>query len=144
MRKFHLSLALLGIVFGWSVREMMQTSGSAGGGAQALVSAEVSSDLQREGKPVPAVLSPVSDTLSLVAAAPNAPAPGVVSAGKPAGRPQEWDRFEQWLERWRAAGAAEKLALEEEGVSTATTPPDDRPVVAASCTIDIIIVLAKS
>ena len=43
------------------------------------------------------------------------PAPAAVPAAPLAGRPQEWDRFEQWLARWRAAGADEKLALEEEG-----------------------------
>ena len=117
MRKFHLVLAFLGIVFGWSIRHMMQPAGEAKAGGAVAESAAVSTELQQGGGAVATPALPVfaDAVLPATPAVSNPPAPAAVPADPLAGRPQEWDRFEQWLARWRAAGADEKLALEEEG-----------------------------
>ena len=118
MRKFHLVLAFLGIVFGWTVRQMMHPAGEAKGGADAKASSSLSTEVQSAEPTAAATASavPATAVLPAIATVPNAAAPAPTQPGQTAGRPQEWDRFEQWMEKWRAAGADEKLALEEEGV----------------------------
>ena len=118
MRKFHLTLAFLGIVCGWTVRQMVHPGGAAKGVADLNAPSTLSAESHGAESPAAATASAVSATALLPATAtvPNAAAPAATQAGQPAGRPQEWDRFEQWLDKWRAAGADEKLALEEEGV----------------------------
>ena len=120
MRRFHLALAFLGIVFGWSVHLMMHPGGGAKGGRDVAAQAPASPDLEQGGGgATPASLSLAGAVPPGTQGAPNPVLPAVAQAGRPADRPQEWDRFEQWLARWRAAVGDEKLALEEEGVSLA-------------------------
>jgi hypothetical protein len=116
MRKFYIALACLGIVFGWSARHMTHPEGMAKEETRAPVSAAESKGGEAQAlSVVPTWLGNRHGRRGTQSAGPAA----AVQAGQPGERPQEWDRFEQWLARWRAAIGAEKLALEEEGVSLA-------------------------
>jgi hypothetical protein len=118
MRKFYLALVFLGIVFGWCVRQVVPPGGAAKSGGEAATLSSASEE--QEGGVAPSSLSAVAVTPGAVlSAAPAVANPSAPQAGQATDRPQEWDRFEQWLARWRAASADEKLALEEEGVALA-------------------------
>jgi hypothetical protein len=113
MRKLYLTLVLLVSAVGWLVQQRLREDGASGAVVSALVSGPVRSSTESVANDATVHAAAPLQTAPVVQ---DAPAAGAGPAASGADRPQEWDRFENWLARWRAAGADEKLALEEEGV----------------------------
>lgn len=118
MRKLYFVLALLGAFIGWGLRQLVPTTGADGGVEASNPRSSALGDSFAALVPAvpqgPPVGAPAEATRPAVPT--GAVVPAVGQPGRAVDRPQEWDRFDNWLERWRNAGPGEKQVLEEEGV----------------------------